>query len=158
MITLRKYDLIGTMPRMNYKKVYLDTTIYIYVFDKNPSFIDCCIKLTENLKLHNTLIVGSSLIICELLGNDRLLQNKREYKKIKDSFFNIPNLDIIKMDEKIAEKAAYIKAKYDLKTPDAIHVATAIETKCDAFITNDKGIRCKEIKILQLSELNFSAT
>jgi predicted nucleic acid-binding protein len=40
--------------------------------------------------------------------------------------------------------------------PDALHVACAIDTGCDAFLTNDTGIkRVSEIRILILDDLEL---
>ena len=62
-------------------------------------------------------------------------------------------LKMCPLEEKIAEKAARIKAVYGIKTPDAIHVATAICGNADIFITNDKRLRAvKEIKVLMLDD------
>ena len=33
-----------------------------------------------------------------------------------------------------------LRAKYSLKTPDSIHLATAIMTKATAFLTGDKAL------------------
>ena len=37
--------------------------------------------------------------------------------------------------------AARLRAQLGLKTPDAIHAATALATGCALFATNDKGFR-----------------
>jgi len=40
------------------------------------------------------------------------------------------------------ERATDLRAKYlKLKTPDALHLAAAIESGCDAFVTNDFGLK-----------------
>lgn len=42
----------------------------------------------------------------------------------------------------IFERATDLRAKYlKLKTPDALHLAAAIESGCDAFVTNDFGLK-----------------
>ncbi len=33
--------------------------------------------------------------------------------------------------------AARIRSKSKIKTPDALHLAAAIENRCDVFLTND---------------------
>jgi len=46
------------------------------------------------------------------------------------------------------------RAKYGLKTPDSIQVATAIYTSADYFLTNDIRLKAiKEIETLVLDEL-----
>lgn len=57
--------------------------------------------------------------------------------------------ELIPISRESLEKAADLRAKYSwLKTPDAIHLAAAIESGCDAFLTNDRRLeRCTEIKV-----------
>ena len=63
-------------------------------------------------------------------------------------------MTLISVNKNIARRAAELRAKYNLKTPDALHVATALETHCQAFLTNDMGLkRITEIQILVLDEL-----
>lgn len=41
-----------------------------------------------------------------------------------------------------------------MKTPDAIHIAVAVENHCDFFITNDKKIRSYgNVQVIQVSDL-----
>ena len=56
----------------------------------------------------------------------------------------------------IAESAADLRARYNLRTPDALHVASALSSGCDAFLTNDAGLkRVQELPILVLDELEL---
>jgi predicted nucleic acid-binding protein len=56
----------------------------------------------------------------------------------------------------VAESAADLRARYNLRTPDALHVASAIHVGCEAFLTNDTGIkRVQELAILILDELEL---
>lgn len=41
------------------------------------------------------------------------------------------------LPRKVFDRAAEIRARYRFKTPDAIHLAAAIEAACDEFWTND---------------------
>ena len=57
------------------------------------------------------------------------------------------------IDEVIADKAADLRARYNLTLTDAFQLAIAIQAECDAFLTNDVDLkRVKEIPILVLSE------
>jgi predicted nucleic acid-binding protein len=52
------------------------------------------------------------------------------------------------------ERAAFLRARYNLKTPDAIQVATALVSGSRAFLTNDENITAIEgIDILLLDRL-----
>jgi len=68
-----------------------------------------------------------------------------QYKHILTSASGI---DIIEIDTAVAYKAAELRAKYSLKAPDSIQVATALEYGATYFLTND--IRLKAITELEI--------
>ena len=62
-------------------------------------------------------------------------------------------MNLIPIDAPIAEKAAELRAKYLIKTPDALQLATVILSVCEAFLTNDKGLRrVSELLIIILDD------
>ena len=40
------------------------------------------------------------------------------------------------MSREVIDHAAEIRAKYGFRTPDAIHLAAAVVSSCDVFLTN----------------------
>jgi predicted nucleic acid-binding protein len=71
-------------------------------------------------------------------------------------FMSTHGITLLPVDVSIARHSADLRAHYNLRTPDAIHVATAIEGQCDAFLTNDLGIKqVTEVRILVLDELEM---
>jgi len=66
---------------------------------------------------------------------------------------------LLQVTSRIAESAADLRARYNLRTPDALHVAAGIDARCDAFLTNDTGIkRVTEIAVLVLDELELDVS
>jgi len=63
-------------------------------------------------------------------------------------------MEILDVTLNVAIKAAELRAKYNLRTPDAIQIATAIEHKSDYFLTNDTQLKSiPEIAGVVLSHL-----
>ena len=63
--------------------------------------------------------------------------------------------DFVKTDAVIARRAAEIRVQYSLKLPDALQIATAISSDCEAFLTNDVQLkRVIELQVLVISELS----
>ena len=55
-----------------------------------------------------------------------------------------------------AQIAGDLRARYNLRTPDALQVAVAIAAGCQAFLTNDTTLkRVSEISILVMDELEL---
>ena len=64
------------------------------------------------------------------------------------------NFMLIPITSDVAESAADLRARYNLRTPDAVQIAAALNADCEAFITNDNGLkRVSEIRVLALEEL-----
>ena len=66
------------------------------------------------------------------------------------------NTQFVIIDQAIAQKAAELRARYNLLLPDAFQAAVAIISGCDALLTNDRGLqRVGELKILILDDLTL---
>jgi len=60
---------------------------------------------------------------------------------------------MVDTDTKIGYQAAYLRAKYSLKIPDALQVATAIRSGCEALLTNDDQFRrVSELRVLMVED------
>lgn len=65
-----------------------------------------------------------------------------------DVFFAGIELIIVELTPSVVERATELRALYHLKTPDAIHCATALEVGASAFLTGDRSlIRCLEVPV-----------
>jgi len=59
---------------------------------------------------------------------------------------------IVDVSAAIIERATEIRARYGFRSPDAIHLATAIDEGADVFVTGDAALgRCAEITVDVLS-------
>jgi predicted nucleic acid-binding protein len=66
-----------------------------------------------------------------------------------------PVIYFVEKNPDFAEKAAELRARYNLSLLDAFQVAAAIAAGCDAFLTNDDALkRIPELNIVVLSELD----
>jgi predicted nucleic acid-binding protein len=87
------------------------------------------------------------LVIPKRLGLQALCQ---KYRELLDSF---PNLSLHPIDREILETASDLRARYGLRTPDALQIATSIQSKAEGFISHDQRLKAvQEIPILPLSK------
>ena len=74
----------------------------------------------------------------------------QDYKllAIYDQFFADRLKEVIAITREVIDSATELRAKYNFKTPDTLHLAAAITSGCEVFFTNDHRLdRCTEIKI-----------
>jgi predicted nucleic acid-binding protein len=64
------------------------------------------------------------------------------------------HVELIPITVPILRTAAKLRAEQNLKTPDAIHAATAALSNCDFLISNDEGFRrLTSVSVIILNDL-----
>jgi uncharacterized protein len=54
-----------------------------------------------------------------------------------DDFFEGAVAEIVPLSPQVLDRATELRAHHGFKTPDAIHLAAAVVSGCDVFLTND---------------------
>jgi len=83
---------------------------------------------------------------------------RRGDRDLADSYRHIllhaKHVAMVPVSESIADQAAQLRARHSLRTPDAIHLATAISSGASFFLTNDARLPdVASLKILVLNQL-----
>ena len=63
-------------------------------------------------------------------GNTALLQDS-------DDYFAEVVKETVVLSRAVIDRATDIRARYGFRTPDAMHLAAAVVSGCDVFLTND---------------------
>lgn len=81
-------------------------------------------------------------------------QNQILVEEYRNILSNAENLTMSPITAEIAESAAQIRAKYDIRTPDALQIATALAINCQFFLTNDEHLKkVSEIQVRTLKDM-----
>ena len=122
--------------------VGIDTAPLIYFIEKHPSHAAKLKPFFAAAEQREFRIVTSIVTLLEVLvhplrsGRDDLV---REYR---DILLRSPVLTALAISEEIAEEAARLRASFNVKTPDALQLATAITAGATSFLTNDQNLPC----------------
>ena len=134
--------------------IAIDTSVFIYHIEENRRYLPFTKIILESLLPDGRInAMCSSLVISELLV--RPLKEKRldlvlAYKALVMGF---PHLTTIPLDNEIAEQTAFFRATYNLRTPDAVHIATAFAQRATAIIGNDRRLkRIRGLDVIVLSD------
>ncbi|MDP2641275.1 MAG: PIN domain-containing protein [Candidatus Yanofskybacteria bacterium] len=135
------------------EKIGLDTSFWVYFLEENPEYLRKTRSLVDAIEAGRVEAVFSSIGLIEILTGPKRSGNFALARRYRELFAHFPNLSIWGMHERIVEIASGLRAQYGIATPDAIHIATAIDFGASRFITNDKGLRrVKEISVELLSK------
>lgn len=140
----------------NVSLVAFDTAPVIYFVEANPSYDALVTEVFQRVDDAKFAGVTSVITLCEVLVHPIRNQNSRLERRYYDILQNSPNFFIENINSSIAGIAAKLRANHNLRTPDALQIATALYNSCDAFLCNDKDLkRVSELKILILDELEL---
>jgi len=118
---------------------YLDSNIVIPLVDalgeRRVRFAD---RLTQLLGADAVYVV-SDLVRMECKVKPLASGDGRLVVEI-DRFLASPRFVSVSLPSAAFDRAAEIRAKFRCRTPDALHLAAAIEAECDLFVTADRRL------------------
>ena len=133
------------------RQVYFDTNIFIYLLEGNVEYASQINTIYTALQNREMTACSSELLFTEILP-PIVKQNNAAFEIVK-GFINENFFQMMPLTEDICILAGFLRSDFPMKTPDALHVATALEQNCDVFLTNDRRIKApKEIEIAYFSD------
>ncbi len=124
------------LTKLQGKIVGLDTAPLIYFIEEHTTYLHTLKEFFETVDKNEVSVVTSTITLTEVLVHPLRSQNvdlAAEYREILLNS-NITTLDI---SSEIAEYGALLRSQYNLRTPDALQIATAIKSGAGFFLTND---------------------
>ena len=138
------------------RRLFLDTAPIIYYVENHPNYYELTQVIFDGIDEGLLLGVTSPISLSECL----VYPYKLGLIALAQDFIYLivdgENINFVLIDEDIGNLAAQMRARYNLSLTDALQIATAIQSNCDAFLTNDLQLkRVNELSILGISELTL---
>jgi predicted nucleic acid-binding protein len=127
---------------VNEPLVYLDTCCVIYFVEEHPVFgpaVSRALAALPSPKIGISPLVEMECLVAPIKLQNTVLINR--YKKFFEQClcFEMPPL--------VYQRAAELRALHSLKTPDALHLATAQYHACTAIWSNDNRLNNSASKL-----------
>jgi predicted nucleic acid-binding protein len=117
-------------------RVYLDSCFVIYLLEETPLFSRQARRFFgENSDLQ---VCVSPLVRLEVLTKPLRDNN---VSLVGDYEYFLASLELLSINDEIFYRALHFRARQRLKTPDALHLATAQYHACSEFWTNDDRLK-----------------
>jgi predicted nucleic acid-binding protein len=115
--------------------IYLDSCLVIYAAERDPRY---AARVATKLKdAEDEIFAVSPLVKLECLVKPLKNGNVLLKKYYEDLF---QTLITLQLNEAVFMEAAELRARFTLRTPDALHLACALHHRCDALWTNDPPV------------------
>jgi len=137
-------------------KLGFDTSPFIYFVERNPQYLNLVREVIRRVDAGQLAGYSSVVTLTEVLTHPKRLKNIALENEYSDLLLHGRNFKLIPIDVAVADQAADFRAHYNLRTPDALQVAAALNIGCQAFLTNDIQLkRVTELRVLVLDELEL---
>lgn len=131
--------------------IYFDTAPIIYSVEKHIEYWPVMKALWVDSDASQFRLITSELTLLETLVQP-VRDGKAELAMDYEVFLS--DFSLIPIATSILRTATELRAHLNLKTPDAIHAATALNSGCDYIIANDTAFRrLTNIEVVVLSDL-----
>jgi|SRR5579884_860023 len=149
---------MGVIDSLRNCVVGFDTMPLIYYIEENPTYLNIVDPFFDAIERGEFTVVTSIMTLLEVLVHPIRRGDVRLAQQYRSLLFDTEGLQTVLLSQEIAEEAARLRAFYNIRTPDAVQLATAIKSKADFFLTNDRDLPALAgLKILKLDDLKKEA-
>ena len=130
----------------------LDTAAFIYWIEESPSYFDAIAPVFRAADRGDIEIVSSALSLLEVLVVPLRAGDLGLAERYEALLTRSRGVRLIEIDTAELRGAALLRARYGLRTPDALQLAAALAARCPVFVTNDRrlpaipGLRILELR------------
>ncbi len=118
-------------------RVYIDSMRIIYSVEQNTQFAPAVEAwlIANPCDLLSSELGRMECLVVPVRNNDQ-----PQIADFEDYFRNRIHL-LIPLTREVFDRAVRIRATSKIKTPDALHLAAAVEAHCDVFVTNEPQLK-----------------
>jgi|SRR6185437_100286 uncharacterized protein len=120
-------------------RVYWDTMLFVYWMEGHPAYARRIEEIRKSMDRRQDSLCTSVFALGELLVKPYKLKKPDWMGAIRD-FLQSSEVEVLPFDVETAEIFARIRADYNVSPADAIHLASAAQSRADLFLTNDRRL------------------
>lgn len=134
-------------------RVYLDACCIIYLVEAASPFHETVVSRLLRIQRDPSSRLLTSRLSCLECRVRPIRDRDDKLLATYDGFFGASRMVLIDISGEVIERATGLRASHSFKTPDAIHLASAIESKADLFLTGDGSLaRCPGLVVESLGD------
>ena len=131
---------MGSLSLPSEGAIYMDASAFIYSAELQEPYLTILAPAWQHVASGRVDVVCSELVITEILVRP-LREGDKKAESERRAIITAPYVRLVPPTRHHWEIAARLRAEAGLKTPDALHAATALRAGCQLFITNDSDFR-----------------
>ncbi|MGI8550655.1 MAG: type II toxin-antitoxin system VapC family toxin [Dehalococcoidia bacterium] len=132
-----------------------DTSPFIYLIERHQTYLAVVREVFRRVDTGTIAGFSSVISLTEVLTRPMQIGDAALAHSYRLVLTGSRHFTLLPIDSIIAERAARLRARHRLRTPDAMQLATALSVGCEAFLTNDATLRrVSELRVILIDELD----
>ncbi len=142
---------MGLVDELRDLRICIDTAPIIYFIEKHPKYLNLIRPVFAQIDAGKIEAITSTITLLEVLVQPIRRNNNSLAERYREILLYSDGLTTFEILHEVSEMSSKLRAKYSIKTPDAIQIAVGLVYGAEKFITNDpalkKGVRYKRIGV-----------
>ena len=137
-------------------RIYFDANVFIYAMQTDDDRGLLARRWIMQVDRHEIVAVTSELTLGEVLPYPVAAGDRKLIDGYTRLLTDRPTLRVRSVERRVVLAAVEWRARFKTELPDAIHVATALDMGCKAFLTEDDRLKLPpEIKKVSLADARY---
>jgi predicted nucleic acid-binding protein len=124
-----------------HRRIGFDTSIFVYHIERSTRYAGLAREAFELLRSESCQGITSVITLIEVMIKPLRLQRPDAATAYEAVITSLPNLDVVGLDHLTARRATELRARHNLRTPDALQIGACLRHGATAFLTNDRRLR-----------------
>jgi len=120
--------------------VGIDTPVFIYHIEAQEKYTVLTQKIFSSMENGKWQGITSAITLMEINVHPWRAGREDVARKYEALLVNFPHLEIVNIDRDVARVAAQLRARFDIRPPDALQVAASLTMGVRGFLTNDRRL------------------
>lgn len=134
-------------------RVCIDTAPFIYFIEKHQKYLSIIRPVFVEIDAGNIEAITSTITLLEVLVHPLKMKNESLAERYRAILLNTDGLATFEILHEVSELASKFRAKYAVRTPDALQIATGVLYGATSFLTNDPDLKkVTDIKVIVLDD------
>lgn len=132
---------MGALALPTYGAVYLDANSIIYTIEGVEPYLTTLDPLWDAVQARMLTVATSDLSLLEVLVGPIKTGDRKLEADFRNLLQGSQGVQLLPITHAVLARAASLRATLNIKTPDAIHAATALLAGCALCVTNDRAFK-----------------
>ena len=144
---------MGLADEVSGQRICIDTAPVIYFIENHVKYRNIIRPVFTEIASGNIEATTSTITLLEVLVHPLRTGDETLAEKYRDILLSSEGLSTFEIFHEVSEMASRLRAKYSIRTPDAIQIAVGIMYHATKFLTNDPILKkVSDIKVLVLDD------